>query len=98
LCPVDTRAAWSDVIQRRCGLALRDGQAPVLASMLRARMRALDLTDTAAYFDRLEAEPDGGAEWTELMECLVSHETTFFRTRSFDAIRSHVVPELRSRA
>ncbi len=92
------RAPWSDLILRRCGLAVRDAQVPVLAETLQGRMQALGITSCARYFEILEAEDEAGTEWTELVERLVSHETSFFRhPESFEALRTRVLPELRRR-
>lgn len=92
------RAPWSDLLLRRCGLALRDAQVPVLAEALQARMQALGIASCARYFEILEAADDIGHEWTELVERLVSHETSFFRhPESFDALRTRVLPDLRRR-
>ncbi len=96
--PAGARSAWSDLIGLRCGLALRDAQIPVLTELVQERVRARGLAHASDYFDLLAAEADGGPEWTDLMERLVSHETSFFRHRpTFDAIRTCVVPELGAR-
>lgn len=97
--PVGTGGAWADLICRRCGITLRDAQVPVLAAVVEQRMQVVGLPGPAAYYERLDAEPDGGPEWAELMDRLVSHETSFFRhLPSFDVIRTHLVPELRARS
>ncbi len=97
--PAGARGAWSDLIGVRCGLALRDAQIPALTEHVQERVRARGLTHPADYFDLLAAEADDSPEWTDLMERLVSHETSFFRHMpTFDAIRTRVVPELRARA
>lgn len=97
--PVSDCSAWRDLIGRRSGVALRDAQVSVLTALVQERMRARRLTTASAYYDLLQTEPDGGPEWTELMDRLISHETSFFRHMpSFEAIRTSVVPELRARS
>jgi chemotaxis methyl-accepting protein methylase len=98
--PTDTDASrpWGDLLQRRCGLALREPQLSTLAGLVPARMRARGLATCEEYYELLEEESEGGNEWTELIDQLVSHETSFFRhPPSFEALRTHVFPELRRR-
>lgn len=96
--PFGTGGAWADLISSRCGVALRGGQVSLLAVLVEQRMRTLGLRRAGAYFEKLAREAEGGPEWAELMDRLVSHETSFFRhMASFDLLRSHVIPELRRR-
>lgn len=94
----DACRPWSELFLRRSGLALREPQLSALADLLPLRLRARDLSTCEQYFRLLSAEEEGGEEWTELMERLVSHETSFFRhPPSFEAVRTHLLPALRSR-
>ncbi len=98
--PTDAFAAsrWTELILRRCGLSVRQAQVPVLDELLAARMSIRGVDTLAAYYDLLEAEADGGGEWTAIVERLVSRETSFFRhPASFEAVRKSLLPELRSR-
>lgn len=91
-------ADWSELLLHRCGLALRDSQVPVFAELLQSRAAALGLGSSTSYFDVLRADEDTGNEWSEVVDRLVSHETSFFRhPETFEAIRMHVIPELRRR-
>jgi len=88
--------AWCHLILRRCGLTFRDAQVPNVLGYVREQMRASGLTSERRYYDRLADEPEGGPEWTALVEHLLNHETSFFRhPPSFDVFRSHILPELR---
>jgi type IV pilus assembly protein PilK len=90
---------WSDLLQRRCGLALRDAQLSVLAGIIEARKKARGLVSDDDYFYLLATEAEGEAEWVEVVDRLVSHETSFFRhAASFDALRHSLLPELRRRS
>src|SRR5512134_3280211 len=96
--PIGARRDWSTLIGARCGLALRDAQVSALTGVVAERMQARGLTSASAYYQMLEAEGDGGPEWTDLMDRIVSHETSFFRHMpTFDAVR-RLMPELRARA
>jgi chemotaxis methyl-accepting protein methylase len=93
-----TTGAWSDLLLDRCGLALKESQMSALSEFLHARPATLGLRDAAAYLDVLRREDETGAEWSEVIDCLVSHQTSFFRhPESFDAIRTRLLPELRGR-
>jgi chemotaxis methyl-accepting protein methylase len=92
------RADWSELLLHRCGLALRDSQVPVFAELLQSRTAALGLQSSTSYYGVLLADADTGAEWSEVVDRLVSHETVFFRHgETFDAIRTHILPALRRR-
>jgi chemotaxis methyl-accepting protein methylase len=89
---------WSELLLERCGLALRESQEPILAELLQDRTAALGLADGDSYLAALRREDDAGAEWSEVVDRLVSHETSFFRhAESFEAVRAHIIPALRNR-
>ena len=90
-----TPQAWCDLILGRCGLTFRTAQLPDVISIVRDQMRLRGLVSQAAYYQCL-ARPDSAAEWDALVERLLNHETSFFRhPPSFDALRKHILPELR---
>ena len=89
---------WAEVIGRQTGLAIRDVQRPLVEALVRSRMRARGVTTAAAYWELLAAEEGAGEEWGEILERLVSRETSFFRHQpSFEAVRTGILPELRRR-
>jgi len=93
---VVTPDTWCQLIRRRCGLTFRVAQVPAVLGHVRERMRASGATSERLYYEQLTGEPDGGPEWTALVEHLVNHETSFFRhAPSFDALRTRILPELR---
>jgi chemotaxis methyl-accepting protein methylase len=88
--------AWCQLIGRRCGLTFRETQIPAVLQYINGQMQASGAVDERGYFELLSAEPDGGPEWTALVEHLLNHETSFFRhPPSFDAMARHILPELR---
>lgn len=94
----DSCKPWSELLLRRFGLALREPQLSALVDLLPNRIRARGLPGCQAYYDLLAAEEEGGVEWAEIMDRLVSHETSFFRhPPSFEVLRAHVLPALRRR-
>lgn len=90
--------AWEATIARACGLTIREAQVPMLSALMAERMRVRGIPDAASYCDLFEAEGESGQEWTEVIQRLVSHETSFFRHQpTFDAVRTVILPELRRR-
>lgn len=89
--------AWSDLIVRRCGLAFRHIRMPEVIAIVHDQMRARNIAHEAAYYALLAGSGDAAGEWDALIERLTNHETSFFRhPPSFDALRLHILPELRA--
>src|SRR4051794_7723396 len=86
---------WYELILRRCGLAFRNAKLPEVLSIVRDQTKARGIVNEAAYYQLL-SKTDNAAEWDALIERLINHETSFFRhPPSFDALRRHILPELR---
>lgn len=89
--------AWSDLIVRRCGLAFRHIRMPEVIAIVHQQMRAQSIAQESAYYELLSAPGATNGEWDALIERLTNHETSFFRhPPSFDALRLHILPELRA--
>ena len=89
--------SWCDLIVRRCGLAFRHIRLPEVIGIVHGQMRARGIAEETAYYALLAAPGDAGGEWEALIERLTNHETSFFRhPPSFDALRLHILPELRA--
>jgi len=87
---------WCELILRRCGLAFRSARLPDVMAVVRDQTKQRGLPNEAAYFQLLSKSADSGPEWDALVERLINHETSFFRhPPSFDALRRHILPELR---
>jgi chemotaxis methyl-accepting protein methylase len=88
--------AWYDLIVKRCGLTFRHVRMAEVIGIVHEQMRACGAADDTAYYQRL-AQAQTGVEWDALIERLTNHETSFFRhPPSFDALRGHILPELRA--
>jgi chemotaxis methyl-accepting protein methylase len=86
---------WCALFLRRCGLTFRDAQLPGVLQLIDTQMRARGFADPAVYHAFLSEERDGGPEWSELLEGVLNHETSFFRHQaSFDALRTTLLPAL----
>jgi len=91
-----TAEAWCQLILRHAGLTFRATQVPAVLGYVHEQMAASGAACERSYYETLANEPDGGPEWTALVEHLLNHETRFFRhPASFDVVRTHILPELR---
>ena len=92
-----TPQAWHELIARRCGLTFRHVRPSEVIGIVRGQMSASGISGESAFYQLLARQHGGGAEWDALIERLTNHETSFFRhPPSFDALRLHVLPELRA--
>ena len=87
---------WCDLILRRAGLSFRSARLPDVIGIVREQATARGCASEAAYYQLLSRSADSGADWDVLIERLLNHETSFFRhPPSFEALRTHILPELR---
>jgi chemotaxis protein methyltransferase CheR len=87
------------LVHERTGIWLRDGKQVMLASRLSRRLRHHNLNDFAAYYEYVQKAPDNSEEIRELINCVTTNKTSFFRERHhFDYLTSTVVPQLRAAA
>jgi chemotaxis protein methyltransferase CheR len=85
------------LVHERTGIWLRDGKQIMLASRLSRRLRHHGLPDFAAYYDFVQRVQDGGEEIRELINCVTTNKTSFFRERHhFNFLASTVVPQIQS--
>ena len=87
------------LVHERTGIWLRDGKQIMLASRLSRRLRLHGLTNFADYFSFVQNVQDNGEEIRELINCVTTNKTSFFRERHhFDFLAGTVVPQLQSAA
>jgi chemotaxis protein methyltransferase CheR len=88
---------FRSLVHERTGIWLRDGKQIMLASRLSRRLRFHGLPDFAAYYDFVQTVMDNGAEMRELINCVTTNKTSFFRERHhFDFLANTVVPQIQS--
>jgi len=86
---------FCSLVHERTGIWLRDGKQIMLASRLSRRLRFHGLPDFAAYYDFVQRTVDNGAEIRELINCVTTNKTSFFRERHhFDFLTNTVVKTL----
>ncbi len=88
---------FRSLIHKRTGIWLRDGKQVMLASRLLRRLRHHGLTSFADYYSFVQNVQDNGEEIRELINCVTTNKTSFFRERHhFDFLANTVVPAIRS--
>lgn len=70
---------FRELIHRHTGIWLRDGKQMMLASRLSRRLRVHGLSSFADYYRYVEGLQDGGEELGELINCVTTNKTSFFR-------------------
>jgi chemotaxis protein methyltransferase CheR len=82
------------LIHRETGIWLKDGKQVMLASRLSKRLRHHGMSDFAAYAAYVERVQDGGRELAEMINCVTTNKTSFFREKHhFDFLAKTLVPQ-----
>jgi chemotaxis protein methyltransferase CheR len=90
---------FRDLIYREAGIHLRDSKLSLVASRLTRRLRLLGLDSFAAYIHHLGSADRDGHERRELINCITTNKTDFFREEHhFDFLRDTLFPAIRERA
>lgn len=90
---------FRDLIHLHTGIWLRDGKEMMLASRLSRRLRALRLASFAEYYAYVEGLRDGDQEVGELINCVTTNKTSFFREpHHFRFLAERLVPEMLARS
>ncbi len=86
--------AFRSMIHRHTGIWLRDGRQVMLASRLSRRLRHHGMSGFAEYYQYIQSVQDNGDEIRELINCVTTNKTSFFRERHhFEFLADTVVPE-----
>jgi chemotaxis protein methyltransferase CheR len=86
---------FRELIHQKTGIWLRDGKQAMLAGRLSKRLRHHGMTDFATYAEYVVAVQDGGRELAEIINCVTTNKTSFFREKHhFDFLMQTLVPEL----
>jgi chemotaxis protein methyltransferase CheR len=85
------------LVHERTGIWLRDGKQVMLASRLSRRLRHHGMANFADYYSYVQRVQDNGAEIGELINCVTTNKTSFFRERHhFDFLASTIVPQVQA--
>jgi chemotaxis protein methyltransferase CheR len=92
-------AYFRALIYREAGIHLREVKQTMLAARLTRRVRHLGLDSFADYIHHLESDDDDGEELRELINCVTTNKTDFFRERHhFEFLGDRLFPAIRARA
>ena len=70
---------FRDLILTKTGISLRDTKCPMLSARLQRRLRHLNLSSFGAYYQLLVNQDPAGEERRELINCITTNKTSFFR-------------------
>lgn len=88
-----------EMMYRESGVSLSDAKRPLVCSRLGRRLKALRLANYRDYIQYLKASNNKQEELQNLVNCLTTNKTDFFRERHhFHYLRDVVFPELENRA
>lgn len=87
------------LVHERTGIWLHDGKQVMLASRLSKRLRYHGLSSFADYYAYIQGAPDTSEEICELINCVTTNKTSFFREHHhFDFLSKTVVPQIQSKS
>lgn len=90
---------FRSLIHERTGIWLRDGKQVMLASRLSRRLRHHGMDSFADYYECVQKDLLNGDELRELINCVTTNKTSFFREQHhFDFLAKTVVPQIQSDA
>jgi len=89
--------ALRSIIHEHTGIWLRDGKQIMLASRLTRRLRHHGMNNFAEYYNYVQTLPGDDEELREMINCVTTNKTSFFRERHhFEYLANTVVPEAQS--
>lgn len=78
---------WAELLERRLGIIVPKERKLFLQSKIWSRMREVGYTEYDQYWDFINSGIEGNLEWSQLVDRLTVHETSFFRHQpSFDLV------------
>lgn len=86
--PEQDLAQWRRYLEKNTGIQLLPSQDVIFQTQVSQRMKELCISSPQVYFNYLQMDTEGMAEWQVLVDRLVVKETFFFRHRpSIDAVK-----------
>ncbi len=79
---------WSGLLAERLGIIVPKERKMFLQSKIWSRMREIGYQDYARYWEYINSGIEGNLEWSQLVDRLTVHETSFFRHQpSFELVK-----------
>ncbi len=70
---------WSQLLEKRVGITVPRERELFLQTKIWSRMRELGISSYSEYWEMIKNGITGNLEWSELLDRLTVHETSFFR-------------------
>ncbi len=70
---------WSQLLEKRVGITIPKERELFLQTKIWSRMRELGISSFSEYWQMIKNGITGNLEWSELLDRLTVHETSFFR-------------------
>jgi chemotaxis protein methyltransferase CheR len=87
---------FQTIIYRTAGIHLSNNKRVMLAARISRRLRALKIARWGEYLDRVEASGD---EMAEMLDCITTNETRFFREqKQFEFLERVLIPRWKADA
>ncbi len=91
----ETFCLLRDIIYAKCGIQFGDTKKYLLETRLARRLEERNLKSFEDYYYYLMYDPDRAMELNQLLNCVVTNETSFFRDPAqLEAFRKGVVPRV----
>jgi len=91
----DEYLQWSGLLAKRLGIIVPMERKMFLQSKIWSRMREIGYQDYAKYWDYINSGIEGNLEWSQLVDRLTVHETSFFRHQpSFELVREDMTEKI----
>lgn len=91
--------AFRRLILEQVGITLNDSKKQLVSSRLSRRLRALGLQTYREYFEQITKHDPDGSEMREMLNCITTNKTDFFREgHHFEFLKNVVFPEARERS
>ncbi|MBX3018554.1 MAG: protein-glutamate O-methyltransferase CheR [Bdellovibrionaceae bacterium] len=85
---------FSEVIERRAGIALKPAKRDLIRTRLRSRIAALSFASYEEYRHHLASLPKDDPEWQEFTNLLTTNKTDFFReAKHFEFMVQTILPQ-----
>lgn len=100
LAPLTTAefSQFQELIRAETGIHLNQSKRALVESRLARRLRGLGFQTYSEYLRHLSEQPPNSAERQEMINCITTNKTDFFReNHHFEFLRDQVIPEVRAR-
>jgi len=96
---VTERRWFQQLIRRETGIALGDAKHDLIASRISRRLRVLGMSSFSDYYALVADRDPERAELRELIDCITTNKTSFFReNHHFEFLRREVLPRVTERS